>query len=148
MPLHKDLREFIESLNSNGVEYLIVGAFALAYHGWPRYTKDLDLLVRPTADNASRIERALQNFGFGSLGLSAEDFTQDYRVIQFGREPHRIDILTALTGVRWDEAWESRVPAELDGVPVHFISRQHFIRNKRACGRPQDLADLSKLEGP
>ncbi len=148
MPLHKDFREFIESLNSNGVECLIVGAFALAYHGWPRYTKDLDLLVRPTADNAARIEQALRDFGFGSLGLSAEDFTQGYRAIQLGFEPNRIDILTALTGVSFDEAWEGRVPAVLDGIPVYFISREHFIRNKRACGRPEDLADLSRLEGP
>jgi len=148
MPLQKDFKEFIESLNSNGVDYVIVGAFALAYHGWPRYTKDLDLFVRPTPDNAARIVRALRDFGFGSLGLAAEDFTQDYRAIQLGFEPNRIDVLTALTGVSFDEAWEGRVPAVLDGIPVHFISRELLIRNKRACGRPEDLADLSRLEGP
>jgi len=147
MPLPKDFKEFIESLNSNRVEYLIVGAYALAYHGWPRYTKDLDLWVRPTPDNAARVEQALQDFGFGSVGLSAEDFTESYRAIQLGREPNRVDMLTALTGVSFEEAWDARVPAALDGIPVCFISREHFIRNKRASGRPQDLADLSRLEG-
>ncbi len=146
MALQKDFREFIELLNSNRVEYLIVGAFALAYHGWPRYTQDLDVLVRPTAENAARIERALRHFGFGSLGLTAEDFMQRYRAVQLGFEPNRIDLLTTLTGVSFEEAWEQRVSAVLDGIPVWFISREHFIRNKRASGRPQDLADVARLE--
>lgn len=146
MALQKDLRAFIELLNSNKVEYLIVGAFALAYHGWPRYTRDLDILVRPEEENAARIETALRDFGFGSAGLSAEDFKRRYQAIQLGFEPNRIDLLTTLTGVTFEEAWEQRVPAVLDGVPVWFISREHLVRNKRAAGRPQDLADVARIE--
>src|SRR5271157_4389017 len=99
MPLNKDLREFLGLLNSNGVEYLVVGAFAVAFHGFPRYTADLDLLVRPTAGNADRILRALSEFGFGSLGIRAADFCKPGMVVQLGVQPNRIDLLTAISGV-------------------------------------------------
>jgi len=139
------LARFIESLNSNGVEYLIVGAVALAYHGFPRYTGDLDVLVRNSPGNTRRLESALAGFGFASLGLKAADFADSYRVIQLGVPPNRIDLLTSITGVPFDEAWGDRVDADLEGTRVSFISRQALIRNKRVAGRAQDKADLEVL---
>jgi len=145
MPLPKDFREFIESLNSNRVDYVIVGGFALAFHGRPRFTGDLDVPVRPSAENADRLERALVAFGFACLGLKAADFFRPGQMVQMGIRPRRIDILTSITGVDLDEVWRSRVAAELDGLPVHFIDRASFIKNQKATGRPQDLADLDAL---
>ncbi len=145
MPLAKDLREFIQLLNSHGVEFLVVGAYALAFHGHPRYTGDIDLLVRSSAGNAARIEHVLADFGFGSLGLSAADFLVPDRIVQLGLPPNRIDLLTSIGGVGFDEAWNGCIPAELDGLPVRFLGRDALIRSKRAAGRPKDLADLAAL---
>jgi hypothetical protein len=146
MPLPKDWRAFIESLNSNNVEYLIVGAVALARHGFPRYTGDLDVLIRNTPDNAIRLESALEAFGFGGLGLKATDFVNSYQVIQLGTAPNRIDLLTSITGVSFDDAWQGRLEGDLGGVPVVFIGRRELIQNKRSTGRAQDRADLELLE--
>ncbi len=146
MPLPKDWRAFIESLNSHGVEYVIVGAVALAHHGFPRYTGDLDVLVRNSPDNAQRLESALAAFGLAALGLKASDFAESYRVIQLGVAPNRIDLLTSITGVPFEEAWADRIQAVVDGVPVNFISRQALVRNKRLTGRAQDRTDLEALE--
>lgn len=145
MPFPEDWRTFIESLNSNEVEYVIVGAVALAYHGFPRYTGDLDVLVRNTPENTKRLESALAAFGFASLGLKAADFADSYRVIQLGVPPNRIDLLTSITGVPFDEAWADRVGADLEGTRVNFISRSALIRNKTLTGRAQDIADLEYL---
>ena len=145
MSLPKDWRAFIESLNSNGVEYLIVGPVALAHHGLPRYTGDLDVLVRNTAENAQRLERMLRDFGFGGLGLKQADFVNSYQVIQLGLPPNRIDLLTSMTGVSFDEAWAEKVEAELEGMKVNILGRQALIRNKKATRRAQDLADLEAL---
>jgi hypothetical protein len=146
MAVPKHLREFIESLNSHGVEYLIVGAHALAFHGFPRYTGDVDVLLRPNPENAGRVEQVLIEFSFASLGLRAADFLQAGRVVQLGMAPNRIDLLTSLTGVTFEEAWDRRVRGDLDGVPVAFLSREILIKNKRATGRAQDAADVEKLE--
>jgi len=145
MPLPKDWRAFIESLNSSGVEYLIVGAVALAYHGFPRYTGDLDIFVRNTPENAQRLEAALGRFGFGSVGLKAADFVNSYQVIQLGAAPNRVDLLTSITGVTFDDAWAARVRGDLGGIQANFIGRQTLIENKQATGRPQDQADLDVL---
>jgi hypothetical protein len=145
MPLHKDLREFIELLNSWSVDYVIVGAHALAFHGHPRYTGDLDLLVRPSPENAARLQQVVSQFGFASAALSAQDFLVSEQVIQLGRPPNRIDLFTSLTGVDFDEVWAGRVLSELDGIPVAFIGREAFIKNKRVTGRIQDQADLEAL---
>jgi hypothetical protein len=131
-------------LNSHHVDYLIVGAFALGFHGVPRSTGDIDILVRRSPENASRIEAVLVDFSFASLGLTAADFSNADQVIQLGHPPNRVDLLTSITGVELDEAWAERVAANLHGVPVHFISRQ-LTRNKQATGRTQDLADLEAL---
>jgi hypothetical protein len=127
------------------VAYLIIGGYALAYHGSPRYTGDMDILIRPDVENARRILAALAEFGFGLLGLEIEDFSTEGRVAQFGVSPVRVDILTSITGVSWKEACSSQEPGTYGGVPVHYISREHFILNKRAVGRAKDLADVEAL---
>jgi hypothetical protein len=145
MPLQKDLREFIESLNSHNVDYLIVGAFALAFHGVPRFTGDIDILVRSSAENAARVASVLGDFSFASLGLSADDFMESDKIIQLGHPPNRIDLITSITGVAFEEAWSGRVAASLHGIPVYFLNRECLIQNKRSTGRTQDLADLEAL---
>ncbi len=147
MPLPEDWRAFIELLNSNAVEYLVVGAVAVAHHGLPRYTGDLDILIRNSPDNARRLESALESFGFGALGVKTKDFTGPYQVIQLGVPPNRIDLLTSITGVSFDEAWTGRAEAELDGMKVNFIGLQALIQNKKATGRTQDRADIEALGG-
>ncbi|MEO7084114.1 MAG: nucleotidyltransferase [Gemmatimonadaceae bacterium] len=146
MKLDKDLLELLELFRSRGVEFLIVGGHAVAFHGHPRLTDDLDLFVRPDRTNGDRIVEALREFGFGSLGIVAEDFQADDRVIQLGRAPNRVDLLTRLYGIDFADAWNRRVPAVMDGAPVWIISREDLIQNKRATGRTQDLADAEFLE--
>jgi len=145
MRLSNDLREFIELLNSRGVEYLIVGAYSLAFHARPRFTGDLDILVRPTIENAMKLVDALHQFGFGASDFSASDFTEPEQVIQLGRPPNRIDLLTSISGVSIEDAFSNEVAAPLDGLPVAFLSKELLIANKRAVGRSQDLADLESL---
>ncbi len=146
MKLSKDLREFIELLNSEHVDYLIVGGFAVAFHGHPRFTGDIDFLVRMSPENAQRMETVVRAFGFASTGLSAADFTVANQIIQLGQPPNRIDVLTSISGVSFDDAWLSRVASTLDGIAVAFIGKDALISNKRATGRPKDLADIAELE--
>src|SRR5215831_9143260 len=145
MPLNKDLRECVELLNSHQVEYLIVGAFAVAFHGFPRYTGDIDILVRPTEENARRVLNALAQFGFRGLGIREQDLTSPGKVVQFGLPPNRIDILTAVSGLTFEEAWDSRVQGELSGTPVNYIGKTALIRNKESTGRSRDLGDAEEL---
>lgn len=145
MPLTKDSREFIECLISNHVEFLVVGALAVAWHGYPRYSADIDFLVRPTAENAVRVLAALKQFGFGSIGITLEDLSSAGKVVQFGYEPNRIDLMTSISGVSFEEAWNSRVTGSLDNLEVHFIGREALIRNKQASGRSKDLIDAAEL---
>ena len=146
MRLSNDLREFLELLNSRGVEYVIVGAHSLAFHGRPRYTGDLDILIRATPKNAAKIVDLLNEFGFADSGFRESDFTELNQVIQLGRAPNRIDLLSSISGVSTDEAFASKVSAELDGIPLFILGKDALIQNKRAVGRPQDLADLDILE--
>lgn len=146
MSLDRDLLELLASFRSAGVEFLVVGGHAVAFHGYPRYTEDLGLFLRPERANGERVVLALRQLGFGSLDLSAEDFIAADRVIQLGRAPNRVDLLTRLYGVTFDDAWSSRVSASIDGEPVWMINRGELIRNKRATGRPQDVADAEALE--
>lgn len=145
MPLTKDSREFVECLNSNKVDFLIVGALAVSWHGFPRYSADIDFLLRPSAENAQRVVAALKQFGFGSLGLTVADLVQEDRVIQLGVEPNRIDLMTSISGVSFEEAWRSRVQGTLDGMEVNFIGRDALIRNKIASARGKDLIDVEEL---
>ena len=146
MGLSKDWREFLELLNSRGVDYVIVRAHSLALYGRPRYTGDLDVLIRPTPENARIVLSILNDFGFAECGFKAPDFLQPEQLIQLGRAPTRIDLLTSISGVSNEEVFATKVPAELDGISVFLLAKDALVRNKRAVGRPQDLADLDTLD--
>jgi hypothetical protein len=146
MSLSADLREFIELVNSHCVEYVIVGAHSLAFHARPRYTGDLDVLIRPSVENAAKLAAVLREFGFGDTGFKESDFTEPDQMIQLGRAPNRIDLLTGISGVTIDEAFRTKVSTELEGLPVFVLSKALLIQNKRAVGRPQDIADLDALD--
>jgi hypothetical protein len=145
--LNQDFKEFAGLLHARGVEYLLVGGYALAAHGHPRYTGDIDFWVRPTADNIARLLAALKDFGFGSLGLTAADFSAD-SVVQLGRPPRRIDLLTQIDGVNFDDCYPRRVEVDVAGVRLAILGVEDFKANKRASGRLKDLADLESLEPP
>jgi len=136
MEVHPDFKEFLELFNKHQVEYLIVGGYALAYHGAPRFTGDIDIFIYANPENAQHVLEALEEFGFGSSDLTIEDL---------GTPPVRVDIITSLTGISWDEVVKSRVPGSYGGVPVYFISKSDFIKNKRAIGRMKDFADIEAL---
>lgn len=131
--------------NAHEVDYVVVGAHALAFHGAPRFTGDLDVLVRPDPDNARRVLSALDEFGFGSLGLTAEDFAEPGNVVQLGVAPVRIDIVTSLSGVSWDEVQSGRTTGEFGDQTVYYLGRQQLVLNKRAVGRKKDIADLEAI---
>jgi hypothetical protein len=142
--LNRDFKEFAELLNAEGVEYLVVGGYALAAHGHPRYTGDIDFWVRPSAQNVDRLLTVLQRFGFAPLGLKAADFGPD-TVVQLGQPPRRIDLLTSIDGVEFDACWARREQVTVEGVPLAIIGLDDFAANKRASGRLKDLADLESL---
>lgn len=146
MKLQKDLREFVELLNSLNIEYLVVGGHAVAFHGHPRFTGDIDFLVERAPINAAKLVMCLEQFGFGSLEAAEADFLRPGQVIQLGRPPNRIDLLTSISGVTYEEAWASRVTGDLDGLPVAYIGIEELLRNKMAAGRPKDVADVATLE--
>lgn len=145
MDAQQDFRELLELLNSRGVEYLIVGAYALAFHGAPRNTGDIDIWVRAHPENAKRVVSALGTFGFASLGITESDFLHPEQVLQLGVPPVRVDILTSISGVTWDEAYSGRAPGTYGDVPVNFIGKSEYIKNKRATGRKKDAADIEAL---
>jgi len=145
MEAQQDFRELLGLFNGHQVEYMIVGAYALAYHGAPRFTGDIDIFVKPSLDNAQRILSALSDFGFGSLNLTVEDFQNPDSVIQLGVPPVRIGIITSMTGVTWEEADKGKIEGLYGDIPVHFLGREQYISNKRAIGRKKDLADLESL---
>ena len=145
MEVQKDFRDLLELLNAHKVEYMIVGAYALAFHGAPRYTGDIDIFVRPDPENAQRVMAALNDFGFGSAGLTAADFEIGDKVVQLGFPPVRVDIVTSITGVSWKEAASGRVEGIYGNIPVYYIGREQFVSNKRALGRKKDLADMEAL---
>jgi hypothetical protein len=145
METQPDYKELFELLNANAVSYVIVGAHALAFHGAPRFTGDVDILVEPTAANAGRIVNALKAFGFGAVGLSADDFTKD-QVVQLGVPPLRVDFMTAIEAVSWADALASRVAGKYGEVPIWYLGKGALIKNKTATGRLQDLADVEALK--
>jgi len=136
MAHNQDWREWLESLNATGVEYVVVGGIALAHHGVVRYTGDIDVLVRAVPANAERTLAALRRFGFGSLSLTAADLSTPDRVVQLGFPPGRIDVLTSIDGLTWDEVDAGAVAGDYGGVPVRFISREDLIRTFRPCVPP------------
>ena len=144
--LSKDFKEFIELLNEHSVKYLVVGGYAVAFHGYPRYTKDIDIWIELSLENADKILKALNEFGFGSLDLTPDDFLESDQIIQLGYPPNRIDILTTLKDLKFEDCYNARVEVEILGLHIHFIDIENLKKNKRATGRPQDLADAENLE--
>jgi hypothetical protein len=145
MKLDQDLREFIELLNAREVHYLIVGAIALGYYGRARYTGDIDFFIEASPENAALLTQVLDHFGFANIGINREDFTAADQIVQLGVEPHRMDLMTSISAVSFEEAWNTREYGELDGIRVPFISKELLKRNKLAVGRAQDLADVEYL---
>lgn len=145
MHLDRDFSEFIASCVAHDVRFLVVGGYALAAHGHPRFTKDLDVRVWVDRVNADRLLAALDQFGFGGLGLTSDDFLDEDVVVQLGYAPKRIELLTTIDGVQFEDCWDRRISIDLDGVPVPFISPEDLITNKLASGRPQDAADVAAL---
>lgn len=148
MRLDPNFSEFFELLHAREARFLVVGGYAVGLHGHPRYTADMDVWVLADAANAGALIAALEDFGFGGLDLTTEDFLLPDHVVQLGYPPLRIDLLTSIDGVEFAEAYERREEVVLDGVRVPFISLPDLARNKRASGRPQDLADLDALGFP
>jgi hypothetical protein len=141
-----DFKDLFSELNVREARYLVVGGYAVSFHARPRYTKDIDLWVEASPANASKIFAALAAFGAPMRELTAEDLSTPGIFLQLGVAPNRIDVLTELEGVQFEEAWRDRVQSSYDDVPIQFVSRKHLIRNKRAVGRPQDLLDAAILE--
>lgn len=140
-----DFEELLACLNARNVKAIVVGGHALAFHGHPRYTKDLDIFVEPTAANAALLLDSLTDFGFGSVGLTVEDFSSPGKIVQLGFAPNRIDLMTAIDGVSFDEAWAGRESGLFGRQPVAYLGRPEFLKNKQAAGRPQDLADIDAI---
>ncbi len=144
--INKDFKEFIELLNKNKVKYLVVGGYALAFHGYPRYTKDIDLWVLVSKKNAESIIQTLQEFGFSSLDLKEEDFLSTGYVVQLGQPPARIDLLTSVTGLDFEKCYASKVHININDCEIDFLDLENFKKNKKAVGRHQDLADLENIK--
>jgi hypothetical protein len=145
MEVQKDFKEFLALLNAHKVDFMIVGGYALAYHGAPRYTGDMDVFVKPDRKNAQRIIEVLKEFGFSSLELSFDDFQKEDNVIQLGLPPVRIDILTSISGVTWEQAFSTKEPGFYGTLAVNYIGKKQFVANKKAIGRAKDLADIEAL---
>lgn len=146
MELDKDFKEFIELLNEHKVKYLVIGGYAVNFHGYPRYTKDIDFWVWMKKSNIRKLIKAIKEFGFESLNLETADFMTPENIIQLGYEPYRIDLLVDVEGVEFKECYGRRFEADLDGTKVKFLSLQDLILAKQKAGRLQDLADAEQLE--
>ena len=145
MAINRDFEEMFSALSDAGAEFLVVDAHAVMFYSEPRYTKDLDIWVRPTRQNAERVHAALAAFGAPLADLSVEDLSARGTVFQIGIEPNRIDVTTVIDGVEFSDAWASRVPSIYGSAPIHILGKPHLRENKRVTGRPQDLLDLEKL---
>jgi hypothetical protein len=146
MILNPDFIEFFQLLNENNVEYLIIGGYAVAYHGHPRYTKDIDVWIGIDRDNAKRVVKTLTDFGFESLGLKEDDFLETDTVIQLGNAPNRIDLIMGVAGVEFRECYAKKAEVEIAGVKLSFIDLENLKKSKRASGRLQDLAGVENLK--
>ncbi len=146
MDVLKDFAELCSLWNEQSVEFLIVGGYAVGYHGAPRFTGDLDILVHPDVEQVGKMLAALTRFGFPAQELAPEYILERGKIIQLGRQPAQVHLMTNITGVSWGEAWASREQGTYGDIPVFFIGRQELIDNKRATGRTKDLADVEALE--
>lgn len=145
--LNPDFRDMLSALCAEDVEFLVVGAYAMAAHGFPRATGDIDIWIRCSEENAARVWRALDHFKAPLRDLKMDDLKTPGMVFQIGVVPCRIDILTSVDGVEFDEAWPDRLAVEVEGLKIPIIGRFHLLQNKKASGRPRDLADVAWLEG-
>ena len=145
MKVQKDYEEFLKLLNRSNVKYVIVGAYALAYHAKPRYTKDMDIFIEPTRENATAVLQAIKDFGFREIKLSSEDIIEENRIVQLGYEPVKIDILNSLSGCTFKEIWENRIKGKYGDTEVYFIHKEDLIKNKAALKRDVDKEDLKYL---
>ncbi|HOZ86180.1 MAG TPA: hypothetical protein PL029_00415 [Bacteroidia bacterium] len=144
--LSQDFKEFVELLIKNKAEYLIVGGYAVGVNGHPRYTGDLNIWLRPSVENARRVFNCVNEFGFGKLGISESDFTKEGNIIQLGYPPHRIDLLTSIDGVGFDDCFAKRKVVEIEELQVNFIGYEDLIKNKKATGRPRDIDEIEHLK--
>ncbi len=145
MLVNKDFEEFFALLNSHNVRFLLVGGYAVAFHGAPRYTGDIDVYYERSTKNAGAIVAALAAFGFESLGLTTEDFLTEGRVIQLGQAPNRIDLINQISGVQFSTAWRSRVADRYGEIPIRYIGKRTLLKNKRATNRDKDIVDVNRL---
>jgi hypothetical protein len=145
MEVQKDFKEFLALLNAHEADFMIVGGYALAFHGAPRYTGDIDVFIKPDSKNAQLIMKVLEELGFSSLELSIDDFKKEDSVVQLGLPPVRIDIITSISGVTWEQADASKEPGKYGEVPVFYIGKNQYVANKRAIGRAKDIADIEAL---
>lgn len=146
MILNPDFKEFFQLLNANDVRYLIIGGYAVAFHGYPRYTKDVDVWIMLHPDNAEKMVKSLNDFGFESLGLQESDFLEAETIIQLGNAPNRIDLIMGVPGVDFESCYASRIDEEIEGIKLSFIDLDNLKKAKKASGRLQDLADLENLK--
>jgi predicted nucleotidyltransferase len=146
MTLAQDFEDFIKLLHKNEVDYLVVGGYALAFHGKPRYTGDLDVWINNSEANAEKLVLAIADFGLSSLGLTKSDFMQEGYVTQIGYPPLRIDLLNSIDGVKFEDAFPNRLSVDVNGFNVNYIGLKEFIKNKTASGRSQDIADLKEIK--
>lgn len=146
MKASKDFKEFIELLNKNNVNYLLVGGYAVGYHSRPRYTEDIDIWIQPSLENAKKIIHVLNKFGFTGISVSIEELIQPEKIIQLGLPPQRIDILTSIDGVNFNDAWERRIVDSFGDIPVFIISLKDLIKNKSSSGRIKDLQDIEWIK--
>jgi Nucleotidyl transferase of unknown function (DUF2204) len=145
MVLDENFKAFIELLNANDVKYLVIGGYAVAYHGYPRYTKDIDFWIWANPENAENVLKVLQKFGFGGLGLQKEDLLNVENIIQLGYEPNRIDLLMELKGLNFETCYAHCETAEFEGVPIRFLNLDDLIQNKLSTGRLKDKVDAQTL---
>ena len=146
MSLSRDFIEFIECLNARQVDYLLVGGHALAFHGLPRFTKDIDFWIRPSVQNAKRLLKVIEDFGFADVQLGIDDFSQPGKVVQLGIPPNRIDLITSIDGVEFGPAFERKITSSYKGIPLKVIHVEDLLTNKRTTGREQDALDAKKIQ--
>jgi hypothetical protein len=142
----KDFKEFIELLNANKIEYLIVGGYAVGFHGYPRYTGDIDIWINPDTKNIKKMPKVLEEFGFASSEVYENDFKNKENIFRIGNPPYRIDIMTEIDGVTFQDCYPNKIEKEIDSTEMNFIGYSDLLKNKKASGRKQDLLDLENLK--
>lgn len=142
----QDFKEFIQLLNANEVEYLIVGGYAVGVHGYPRYTGDIDIWINPDEKNIKKMPKVLEEFGFASSAMTENELRNKDNIFRIGNPPYRIDIMTEIDGVKFKEWYPNKIIKDIDGINIHFIGLKDLVKNKRASGRKQDMLDLDNLQ--